>query len=216
MLIFRSALVLMLALSGPAGALTLTGQAQVTDGDSMVVAGKRIRLHGIDAPERAQRCDISGRNWACGVWAAEVLSGIVGAGVLACEAVETDRYGRTVARCTVSGRDVSAQMVQAGAAMAYARYSKDYIGLERTAKAQAFGIWSGMVTVPGTYRQLAKTAPAPIGCKIKGNINAKGKRIYHSPGQRDYGATRISKAKGEAYFCTEAEARAAGFRAAKR
>lgn len=216
MLTFRSALVLMLALASPASALTLTGQARVTDGDSLVVAGERIRLHGIDAPEIKQRCDPSGRNWACGAWAAKTLAGIVGKGVLACEALDRDRYGRTVARCTVSGVDVGAAMVRAGAAMAYVKYSSDYIGPEATARAEARGLWSGVVTVPGTYRQIAKRTPEPIGCKIKGNISAKGTRIYHMPGQHDYGVTKISTAKGEAYFCTEAEARAAGFRAAKR
>jgi len=216
MLTSRSALVLILALVTPANALTLTGQASVTDGDSLVVAGERIRLHGIDAPELKQRCDESGRNWACGAWTAQTLTDIVGKGVLACIAVEQDRYGRSVARCSVSGRDVGAKMVRAGAAMAYVKYSSDYIGLEKEAKAEARGLWSGAVTAPGTYRQIAKRAPEPQGCKIKGNVSAKGKRIYHMPGQRDYAATKISTAKGEGYFCDEAAARAAGFRAAKR
>jgi hypothetical protein len=72
------------------------------------------------------------------------------------------------------------------------------------------------VTAPGEYRKVAKRGPAPQGCQIKGNINAKGVRIYHMPGQRDYAATRVSVAKGEAYFCSAAEARAAGFRVARR
>lgn len=216
MLTFRSTLVLILAFATPAGALTLTGQARVTDGDSLVIAGERVRLHGIDAPEINQRCDVSGRNWACGEWAAQVLAGIVSEGVLDCKTVERDRYGRAVARCNVSGRDVGAAMVQAGAAMAYRKYSSDYIGFEGDAKAEARGLWSGAVMVPSEFRQAAKQVAAPQGCTIKGNISAKGKRIYHMPGQRDYAATRIAPAKGEGFFCSEDEARAAGFRAAKR
>lgn len=216
MLTLRSALVLLLALASPAGALTLTGQARVTDGDTLVISGERVRLHGIDAPELKQRCDVSGRNWACGEWAADHLRKVVGKGVLACEAIEKDRYGRTVARCAVSGADVGAAMVQAGAAMAYVKYSSDYIGLEREAKTEARGLWSGTVIAPAQYRQAAQQVPGPVGCKIKGNISAKGARIYHMPGQRDYAATKISTGKGEAYFCSAAEARAAGFRAAKR
>ena len=206
----------MLALAAPASALTLTGQARVTDGDSLVVAGERVRLHGIDAPEIKQRCDVSGRNWACGAWAAEVLRDIVTQGVLVCAAVETDRYGRTVARCSVSGRDVGALMVQAGAAMAYRKYSIDYIGLEGKAKAEGRGLWSGAVTAPAEYRKTKKRVATPAGCAIKGNISAKGERIYHVPGQRHYTKTQISSSKGEAFFCTEAEARAAGFRRSKR
>lgn len=49
-------------------------------------------------------------------------------------------------------------------------------------------------------------------CLIKGNISENG-RIYHVPGSRNYDATRIDESKGEWWFCTEAEARAAGWRA---
>ena len=216
MLTFYSAFVLIFALAMPASALTLEGQARVVDGDSLVIAGDSIRLFGIDAPELQQRCDPSGRNWACGAWAKEKLTMITRQGVLRCKALDRDRYGRTVARCTVSGRDVGAEMVRAGAATAYLRYSHDYAGIEVRAKAEGRGLWSGEMVAPSAYRKVAKRQSRPVGCAIKGNISAKGKRIYHLPGQRDYTATRISKAKGETFFCTEAEARAAGFRAAKR
>jgi hypothetical protein len=53
----------------------------------------------------------------------------------------------------------------------------------------------------------------PGNCPIKGNINAKGERIYHAPWSKHYAATRIDTSKGERWFCTEAEARAAGWRA---
>jgi endonuclease YncB( thermonuclease family) len=216
MLIFRSALVLILALTSPASALPLSGQARVVDGDSLVIAGESIRLFGIDAPELAQTCDVSGRNWACGLWAKQTLGQIIGQGVLRCEALDRDRYGRTLARCQVSGRDVAADMVLAGAATAYLRYSTDYAEAEAVAKAEARGLWSGAVMAPDAYRKLAKQQVVPKGCTIKGNVSAKGSKIYHMPGQRDYAATRISAQKGEAYFCSEAEARAAGFRPAKR
>ncbi|MGO4908911.1 thermonuclease family protein [Pseudorhodobacter sp. W20_MBD10_FR17] len=216
MLILRSLSVLAALLAAPAGALTLTGQARIVDGDTIVVAGERIRLFGIDAPELRQRCDPSGRNWECGVWAAQVLAKLAARGVLKCEALDRDRYGCTVARCTAAGRDIGAEMVRQGAAAAYVQYSLDYVTLEATAKAELRGLWSGAVTAPADYRKIAKRQPAPEGCAIKGNINTKGKRIYHMPGQRDYDATRISVAKGEAFFCSEADAQAAGFRAAKR
>ncbi|MGB3540991.1 MAG: hypothetical protein WBA42_22785 [Mesorhizobium sp.] len=54
------------------------------------------------------------------------------------------------------------------------------------------------------------------GCNIKGNISAKAERIYHMPGQENYERTRISVNKGERWFCSEAEARLAGWRKAKR
>ncbi|QDC03120.1 hypothetical protein FGU64_04825 [Mesorhizobium sp. 8] len=65
-------------------------------------------------------------------------------------------------------------------------------------------------------------APSPselfgIGCNIKGNISIDtGEHIYHVPGQEHYDETRISREYGEQWFCSEAEARDAGWRKAKR
>jgi len=56
---------------------------------------------------------------------------------------------------------------------------------------------------------------ARSSCDIKGNISASGERIYHLPGQDYYDDTRISAGKGERYFCSEEEARAAGWRRSK-
>ena len=56
----------------------------------------------------------------------------------------------------------------------------------------------------------------PGSCPIKGNISSEGERIYHVPGGKYYYLTRISRAKGERWFCTEAEARAAGWRRSRR
>ena len=57
-------------------------------------------------------------------------------------------------------------------------------------------------------------SPAP-GCLIKGNVSARGERIYHPPGCRYYNATRIDPARGERWFCSKAEALAAGWRRTK-
>lgn len=54
-------------------------------------------------------------------------------------------------------------------------------------------------------------------CNIKGNISYNsGERIYHLPGQMDYWQTKISRSNGERWFCSEAEAKAAGWRRAGR
>lgn len=52
-------------------------------------------------------------------------------------------------------------------------------------------------------------------CRIKGNINTRGERIYHVPGQKYYEQTKISASHGERWFCSEEEARAAGWRRSK-
>ena len=53
-------------------------------------------------------------------------------------------------------------------------------------------------------------------CRIKGNISKSGKRIYHVPGGRYYDQTGVNTSKGERWFCTEGEARAAGWRRSRR
>jgi hypothetical protein len=58
-------------------------------------------------------------------------------------------------------------------------------------------------------------APDP-SCAIKGNVNSDQVKIYHTPGQRDYNRTDIKPEEGDRWFCTEAEAQAAGFRHAQR
>jgi hypothetical protein len=71
--------------------------------------------------------------------------------------------------------------------------------------------------VPGRSALTSQAAePSGGNCDIKGNISVKsGERIYHVPGQDYYDRTRIDTGKGERYFCSEAEARAAGWRRSK-
>jgi hypothetical protein len=76
--------------------------------------------------------------------------------------------------------------------------------------------WSGHSA--GASAPLALTpSPTPPsgGCLIKGNISQNG-RIYHVPGSPSYRSTKIDESSGERWFCTEAEAQAAGWRAPKR
>ncbi len=54
--------------------------------------------------------------------------------------------------------------------------------------------------------------PPTDSCQIKGNISRSSDRIYHVPGGRDYEPTRIDVSKGERWFCSEDEARKAGWR----
>lgn len=75
-----------------------------------------------------------------------------------------------------------------------------------------FSIWWEKL---GDVAGIVVDASGLAGCTIKGNISASGAHIYHVPGDRYYGATRIDFLKGERYFCSEADARAAGWRRAR-
>ena len=74
------------------------------DGDTLEIGGQRIRLHGVDAPERDQRCkDAQGRTWSCGRQAAQELQALADRRFTACYRRNIDRYGRLVARCEPDG-----------------------------------------------------------------------------------------------------------------
>lgn len=68
---------------------------------------------------------------------------------------------------------------------------------------------------PALSQDKLKKLPPNPACAIKGNINAKGQKIYHVPGGRSYDATDIELDQGERWFCSEKEAQDAGWRAAK-
>lgn len=209
---------LLLLLATPVAA-DFRGTIDVVDGDTLHVGEVTVRLHGIDAPEVDQSCDdADGQPWMCGAFVQSLVRETYQGQTANCEEVDRDRYGRSVAKCHVNGRDIGEDIVSSGWAAAYRRYSMDYDQAEKTAQGRGIGLWAGSMQSPAAYRadQRTTSAPdvAPGGCAIKGNISSSG-QIYHMPHNRDYGKTRISTANGERWFCTEAEAQAAGWRAAR-
>ena len=125
------------------------GVWRVIDGDTLDLDGERIRLFGIDAPERGQSCGPLG----CGKAATEALADILSAGPVRCVPVETDRYGRTVARCRAGRLDVNREMVRRGMAWAYRQYSEDYVSDEKKAKKARIGIWKHRSQPAWEYRR---------------------------------------------------------------
>ena len=244
------------------------------DGDTLEIRGQRIRLHGIDAPESGQSCeDEHGKSYRCGQRATLALADLIGRDTITCWQTDIDqRYGRIVAVCHLGGLDLNAWMVGAGHALAWRKYSWDYVAAETLARRDRKGIWAGRFVDPWDWRRGVRLQkgtryrPAPETGKsaptqkkatankpdynIKANISRSGARIYHVPGQEYFStsrnqrhgmrlyprsndserqrkqshsnrevlnaATRISPGKGEQWFCSEAEARAAGWRRAKR
>lgn len=139
-------------------AQTITGIASVTDGDSLEIRGTRIRLHGIDAPESHQLCTrATGQDWRCGQQAALALSDQIGRRSVSCVTRDIDRYGRTIAVCSQDGVDLNAWMVQEGLAVAYRRYSRDYVAVEDDARRAGRNIWSGTFIMPWDWRRGARS-----------------------------------------------------------
>lgn len=179
-----------------------------------------MRLFGVDAPELSQTCDAGTSRVACGQFAARWLRTRVEGRTLRCAAVEWDRYGRVVARCSIEGTDLGQTLVEAGWATAYRKYSSVYVPAEDRARAARRGIWAFGFERPDTHRRarmalISPQAPPDPRCLVKGNVSSKGVRIYHLPGSRDYPAVRISSAKGERWFCSASDATAAGWRPAR-
>jgi len=228
----RTCLVLaaFLASASPTLAETIVGRATVIDGDTLDIRGTRIRLHGADAFESAQLCQgADGKAYRCGQRAALALADRIGTDTVSCEQTDTDRHRRIVAVCSLRGEDLNAWLVREGHALAYRQYGKDYVPQEDAARGAKRGAWAGSFTPPWDWRRGIRdgdpsvaTAPPSVpstqaassnGCRIKGNINQKGERIFHVPGSRDYERTRLNESEGERWFCSESEAIAAGWRA---
>ncbi|WP_210530341.1 thermonuclease family protein [Rubellimicrobium arenae] len=197
------------------------GTVRVIDADTFDVGGTRVRLHGVDAPERNQIClDGDNEPWACGAWSVAEARSLWDGRRADCVELDTDRYGRVVSRCEIARRDVGATLVSRGIALAYTDYSNDYVPQEAAAQQARLGIWQGTFQRPEDYR---RNPDAEIGnvvvlsapeedCRIKGNISPSG-RIYYVPGSSRYEATKIDPSRGERWFCSEQEAEAAGWRA---
>jgi len=132
----------------------IQGRAKVIDGDSLVIRGKPVRLHGIDAPEGRQEClDADRRSWPCGREATKALKGHVDGQSVRCEPEEVDAYKRIVATCFLGKQDLSEWMTLRGWAVAYRRYSSHYVQDELRARMNQAGIWSGDFEEPEDWRR---------------------------------------------------------------
>lgn len=147
----------------------VTGQASVIDGDTIDIHGTRVRLYGIDAPEHDQLCrDAHGGPYRCGQVAANRLDAFIGRQAVACVEVDRDRFGRSVAVCSVGKVDLGDWLVRSGLAVDWPRFSKgDYAPAEAEARGRHSGIWSGRFVEPWRYRQCIGAGGRPNACSVE-------------------------------------------------
>lgn len=219
---------LLLALPLWAAQPEITGPARIIDGDTLDIAGQRIRIGGIDAPESNERCtDTAGRTWRCGDWSTDQAKRLVAGQRLTCHDLGERTHQRIVGRCFVNGRDLAVALIELGAARPCIRFARAqgqeraYQQAESVAIAARAGIYAGPLNPAAGFcdpaprsTQTAQTTTPAGDCAIKGNVSANG-RIYHMPGQRDYNRVTM-RSPDTRWFCSEAEARAAGWRRAQR
>ena len=121
-----------------------------------------------------------------------------------------------LAICTVQGNDLSTTQLQKGYAVARPGAGPRYIAAEATARMAGLGIWRGDFIPPQEWRE-GKRLPAEPGevtqvCDIKGVIDDKGQRIFYTPVDERYDMTEVDVSKGDRMFCSDDEARLAGWR----
>ena len=134
-------------------AITITGRATVTDGDSLRINGQKIRLWAIDAPELRQTCQRSLASWPCGTEALAALSDHIDNQAVSCRREDVDRYSRIVAECYISKLSLNEWLVENGWALAYRRYSTKFVEAEDHARSQQLGMWQGEFIDPWDWRR---------------------------------------------------------------
>ena len=136
---------------------SLDNSIRIIDGDTIILNSEKIRFYGIDTPEKKQKCkDRNGLSYPCGEFATNELKKIISSGQLFCKKRATDRYGRSISICYVNGVDINSLMVKNGWALAYRKYSRDYIDEENEAKDKKVGMWAGKFIAPWRWRKLKR------------------------------------------------------------
>lgn len=195
----------------------IQGRARAIDGGHLRLSKQVLRLDNIDALLPSQTCTTSrGRAWRCGRKAKDHLARLVRRRTLTCTVSGQDDDGVKTATCMSKDGDVSAGLVARGYAFAHLGTFANYREEEGQARQKKRGIWQGSAERPADYRmarwdKAVKTAPE--GCPIKGRV-VRRKRLYALPWDRGYARVKVRPRRGEKWFCTEQDARAAGFKRA--
>ncbi len=193
---------------------------RVIDGDTIEIeGGERVRYIGIDTPETV---DPRKPVQCFGVEASNKNKELVEGKMVRLEKDITDRdkYNRLLRYVYVGDIFVNLELVKQGFAYSYSyppdiKYQEQFLKAQQEAREAKRGLWNAC---PTTSEPISAPAVSPTpgddSCLIKGNISTSGEKIYHLPGCGSYSKTQIDEARGEKWFCSEAEAQSAGWRKA--
>ena len=140
----------------------ISGNAQIIDGDTIKINSKKIRLHGIDAPEFNQMCKkpyltiiffTFTKDYPCGKISTQKLQKKINNKVITCKILDIDRYKRLIGECYKRNLNLNSWLVSNGYAVAYRKYSKKYISNEINAKNEKKGLWQGKFEMPWDFRR---------------------------------------------------------------
>ena len=144
---------------------SITGHAKVTDGDTIKINTFKIRLNGIDAPEKKQKCKrayleififIFYEDYSCGQKSTEALIKKINNQKITCKISNVDYFKRLIGECYKRKINLNAWLVSNGHAVAFRKYSKKYVSHETLAKQEKKGIWQGKFEMPWDYRKSNK------------------------------------------------------------
>ncbi len=140
----------------------ISGIAKVTDGDTIKIEKYKIRLYGIDAPEKKQQCQKTWlaisfltfhKKYPCGEVSTKKLKNLINDKFVKCKYTSIDRYKRFIAECFIDKTNINAWMVRNGYAVSYQKYSKQFVAVEKIAKKEKLGLWAGSFEMPWDYRK---------------------------------------------------------------
>lgn len=211
----------------------------VIDGDTVTLGARTLRLAGIDAPEIGQVCDETGHLTTCGLDSAYALRKILAMerGTVSC--VESPTASGD-AECRVGMLDIAENLLSQGMAVALPSAPPRYKDAEARARSVPLGIWKSTFVAPAEWRQgkrldseaeAVKAAvrhtelpwrvsgvqvlPEPIThrdpCIVKGAVKAGNVRVFYVPLDSDYDSVDVDRASGGRMFCSDDEARSAGW-----
>jgi endonuclease YncB( thermonuclease family) len=133
------------------GWFAAAGEVRVVDGDTLRLGDRTLRLSGVEAPPRGERCaDATGRGHDCGAAAAEALARLVAGHDLVCRVEGRDRFGRGFGQCAAGQVDVNAALVAGGFALAQ-RGQSALEAAEGAARQGGRGLWAPGATAPEAW-----------------------------------------------------------------
>ncbi len=135
----------------------IIGKATVIDGNTLEIAGRRIRLHGIAPPEPDQTCRWPNKVIPCGrIAGTAAMDLIAGVDRVVCATRGREPSGGWIATCTADGFDIGRNMVHTGWALADQSQSTVYVDVGDQARKAKRGLWKGEFVPPWAWRERGK------------------------------------------------------------
>jgi endonuclease YncB( thermonuclease family) len=194
-------LLLFILTATPALSQVITGKVvSIADGDTITILDSsktqhKIRLYGIDTPEKGQAFGNSAKKYTASLTAGKTVKVI---------AYDTDRYGRTVGVVMVNGVNVNQSLIKAGYAWQYTQYCKesfckDWLQLEREAKASLRGLWADDPIAPWDWRKDKRSGQTSSATESVYTASAAGyhgnvkSHVFHDSSCRHYNCKNCVK-----------------------